>query len=627
MKEQVIQKLTEREHVLQRQDMYLGSIQPISHNGFFLEKDKFVWKEYRCVDGLIKIINEIIDNSIDEAVRTDFKHAKNIKVYIDNGNQVRVIDDGRGIPIKKVGLQDGTEEWMPVLAFTHARAGSNFDDSDRKGIGMNGIGSFVTNCFSNKFTVETKNAGQRLVLTCKNNLESYNVDVTKLKTRDSGTTVTFKPDLPRFGLEKIDDLHASLIEQRLIHLAMCFPQITFKFNGRVMKIRNTKQYLKAFSTQFEFVETPNYTIAIMPNETDDFRQLSFVNGLDIKNGGNHIDVINWEVVSRLRDKIAKKFKSIKPGDIKNKLQIIAIFRNFTNARFDSQTKERFTNSVAEVRDFLGNIDWDKIANKLYWNKEFIEPITETYRIKEEFKKRQEAKNLNKKILKQKVKCDKFLAPTKREKYLFLCEGDSAAGGIMAVLGRELIGYFAMRGVPLNAYEVKMSKILANQEFKNIVNVLGIVLGEKDSKMRFENIVLAQDADADGAHISGLLIGFFKKYLPHIIEEGKLKKLRTPVIVLKKKDKIKHFFFDLPSYIKHQESNDTSKFTIKYFKGLGSWKKEELKQLIDEYGMERFIETLVPDNTSDKVINDWLSYSTANERKKYIKGSPFDLFNL
>ena len=89
---------------------------------------------------------------------------------------------------------------------------------------------------------------------------------------------------------------------------MCFPQITFKFNGRVMKIRNTKQYLKAFSEQFEHIDTPNYTIAIMPNETDDFRHVSYVNGLDIKNGGNHVDVITWEIVSRLREKIAKNCK-------------------------------------------------------------------------------------------------------------------------------------------------------------------------------------------------------------------------------------------------------------------------------------------------------------------------------
>jgi DNA topoisomerase-2 len=621
MKENKIVSLTDREHVLRRQSMYLGSVKPIRHENIFLEDGKFVYKEYESVDGLLKIINEIIDNSLDEAIRTNYQYANKIRVTIDS-TRVSVWDNGRGIPIEK---EEKTGELMPVLAFTYAKAGANFEDGDRTTVGMNGIGSFVCNCFSKVFRVKTADGKQELQLTCKRNL-SHQEHVVKKSTKQY-TQVTFDPDLKRFGLEEIDDLHRTLIEQRIIHLSMCHPQIQFKFNGKIPKIRRTRDYLKAFSEDYVFIENDNYVIAITPNDSDDFRQTSFINGLDVQKGGNHIDLITWEMTSRIREKVKRKYKSIKPGDIKNKLRIIVIFRNFTNFESDSQTKERLTNSTTEIRDYLQleAKDWEKMAMKIYRTESIFYPIIESFKIKEELKQRKALKDLNKQNQrKKKVRCDKYLPPIKDNTFLALCEGDSAKGSLMPVLGRDNIGYFAMRGVPLNSYEVHTNKLLANKELNNIILILGIRLGQKEQQLNFDNILLSQDADADGAHIAGLLIGFFHRYAPSVLKEGRIKKLRTPIVVLKKKGKIEKFFFDLVEYREFEKTHGVKGYQSEYKKGLGSWKKDDLKALVEKHGFDYFVETLEYDEQAEELIHNWLSNTTSDRRKEYIQQVPFDI---
>jgi DNA topoisomerase-2 len=621
MKENTIIKLTDREHVLKRQSMYLGSIKPIKHEDIFLDGDKFVYKEYESVDGLLKIINEIIDNSVDEAIRTNFKFATSIRVTVED-DKVTVWDNGRGIPIVKEAT---TGEYAPVLAFTHAKAGSNFSDEGRTTAGMNGIGSFVCNCFSKDFKVQTADGKNELRLHCKNNMENISFDV-KAKKGNGFTQVTFKPDLERFGMEKIDDVHRSLIEQRLIHLAMCYPQVQFKYNKKVVKIKSTRAYLGAFSEDFVHIENDHFIIAIMPNEFDDFRQTSFVNGLNICNGGNHTDIIGWEIVSRLREKIVRKYKTVKPGDIKNKIRMVTIFRGFNNVQFDSQTKERLTNSTAEIRQFLDleSKDWDGLARRVIRQANIYEPIIETFKIKEELKQRQALKALNKGAKKKKIRCEKYHPPIRDSKYLALCEGDSACSSIMSIMGRHEIGYFSMRGVPLNAYEVKAQKLHGNKELASIIQILGLQLGAKDQEdMAFENIILAQDADADGFHINGLLIGFFQRYTPSLLKNNRIKRLKTPIVVLKKKGKIIKHFFDLGEFKTFEKDIGLKGYDCEYKKGLGSWKKEDLQALIQKHGFDYFIEDLLFDDTSEEIIHNWMSSKTSDTRKEYIQAVPFN----
>jgi DNA topoisomerase-2 len=632
MKEQNVEKLSERMHVLTRPAMYIGGVEMTSKEGFFFEDGKFQWMTWDCNPGFLKIINEIIDNSIDEAIRTDFKHANQIKIYMDSTSVV-VEDNGRGIPIEKVHEIDektgkilkGKWEWAPVLAFSHARAGANFGDN-RSGIGMNGIGSFATNCFSKSFKVDTRHKGKRLQLTCTDNALHVKAKVSEFNGQ-CGTKVVFVPDVERFKLEEICELHMSLIQQRLIHLAMTFPLIRFKFNGKTVGIRSARQYVSAFSPVFEMVQTDDYLVAVMPNPTDDFRHSSFVNGLHTSDGGIHVDLVAHEVTVRIREKL-KRYK-VKPGDIKNKMQVIVVARNFPDPDFDSQTKQKLMNSLQHTRNYFDDMDWDKFAYKLWRTSAFIEPIVETYKIREELKKRQEAKNKNRDLLKKKVKNAKYFPASNSNLYLTMCEGESARGAIMPILGRDEFGYLELRGVPLNAKELPPSQVLKNAEFQSIIQVLGMDISSPvgASNLDYQNVLIATDQDADGAHIKGLVIGFFMRFAKEFVKRGGLKTLRTPLITLSKKGVIKEYFFTLAEYEKWNAKRSLRGYDVMYYKGLGTWEKEDLQALIKQDGLDHFIVDLTYDEDAEEVIDDWLVRSRIDKRKEYIREAEFDIFSI
>ena len=330
----MIRKLTEREHIIQRPSMYIGAVNRTTSNEYILEDGKIQYKEVEYVPGLIKIINEIIDNSVDIAIKTNFEYSNIISVKMTE-DYVLVQDNGTGIPVVK--NEDG--HYLAELAWGHARAGSNFDDDDnRTQIGMNGIGSYATNCFSKKFIGTTDDGNKSYTITFQNNAESFVDKEGPSKSR--GVNVKFYPDFEKFSLEKIDDAHIDVIRQRLINLSMSFPEITFKFNGRKINVNSFKKYVSLFNEHAEIYETEDYKFAILPNEADDFRQFSYVNGLKIPDGGMHIDVISYNIMSGIKDKLQKKFKNIKPGDIKNKLMIVAFLKNVKNTKFNSQSKEK-----------------------------------------------------------------------------------------------------------------------------------------------------------------------------------------------------------------------------------------------------------------------------------------------
>lgn len=463
MQKQVIEKLSERDHILRRPAMYISGVTSAESFQWVYGDAGIEYKNVTYVPGLIKIINEIIDNSIDEYIKTSGKFANKISVYVED-TRIIVQDNGRGIPVEKNG-----EFYTPALCWTHARAGSNFDDDNNQAqIGTNGVGSFATAVFSKKFVGETDDGKKSYKIVVTENAGKIKETVYD-ETKNRGTKVTFEPDLVRFGVDKVDDIHKSIIRTRLLNLAATYPDIDIKYNGRKISIRNKKEFIKLFGESFELIESENYFFAVYPNPEDDFRQFSYINGLNISVGGTHIDLISSSITSRVRDNLIKKYKSIKPADIRNKLLIVFMGKNFKNLKFDSQTKEKITNSAAETTEYLGSVDWDLLARKILRNKAIIDPITEVYRIKEEFKRRQELQNLNK--VTKKIKSDKYLPSIGDKKYLLLVEGDSALGGLMPVLGRKECGYFTLRGKPLNAYSAASSKFTDNKELSDLYKIL------------------------------------------------------------------------------------------------------------------------------------------------------------
>jgi len=218
MKQNVIKRLSEIEHYLARPDTFIGGVELRTREFLVCRDGNFVYETVEYVPGLLKIIEEILDNSIDEAIRTNFKYANDITVKFENG-RITVKDNGRGVPQDL--MEDGTP--MAVAAFTEPRAGTNFDEATKAegSIGRNGVGSFATNVFSTLFNVTTDDGKSRLELKCKDNMSSFEFKTSPNKNH--GTTVEFKPDLTRFGLKDVEPIYVDLIKQRMIHVAQMFP--------------------------------------------------------------------------------------------------------------------------------------------------------------------------------------------------------------------------------------------------------------------------------------------------------------------------------------------------------------------------------------------------------------------
>lgn len=605
MKEQIIKKLTDREHILLRSGMYLGSSTLEKNTQYTIQENKFKLTELSFVPGLIKIFNELIDNSLDEHVRTKGKFATSIQIDI-NDEYFQIKDNGRGIPVKIA--HDGI--YMPEVAWTEARAGSNFEDEKSATIGTNGVGSMIASVFSTKFIGLSDDGQNKIKVVCTDNNTS--IKSTLAKSSQAGVNVQIWPDLKRFGLRTITQVHIDVIEQRIYNLSVAYPNIKFKFNKKNIKLK-TKDYLNMFADDnkdIEILDAGKYSLAVMNSSTDDFQQFSMMNGLLLTHGGTHVDIVTNNVVSRIRDKLVKKYKTIKPGDIRNKLFVISVLKDFEGPKYASQTKEKLTNSTKDVTDYLGELDYDKLCARLMKNDSIMDPITDYYKIKEEMKKRQDLKNLNNK--KKKIKSEKYLPATKNKKVLFLCEGDSAVGGLMPALGREDFGFYACRGVPLNAYEVAQAKFTANKELSEIYQIA--------QNEGYEYIATATDADADGQHIKGLFLGFFSRYLPEYLEESRFGELSTPVQAVIKNKKMVRWIYDMSDGL-----NLKSGESGKYFKGLGSWKEKDLAHVVKTDGITKMLRMFDLDDV--EVLDNWLSGSKSDERKEYLRNNHFDITSI
>jgi DNA topoisomerase-2 len=629
IKENKIKQLTDIEHVILRPQIYLGSVAKTKSETFLLNKEteQFEYKEFEYVPALLKIIYEILDNSVDESIRTGFKYGTNISVELKN-NKIKISDNGRGIPLD---IAEGSKKSQLELALTELRAGSNFNDTEgRNLLGMNGVGSSLTNIFSNVFKATVFDGTRKGVLICKNNLSTKKCTITEHKSDTTGTTIEFEPDLTKFNIESIDEIHENLIYQRMMFLSYMYPEITFKFNGKIIRFKTSKNLISLFAEKFVTITDENkpckYMIGIIPNHNDDFTHKSYINGADCINGGNHIDYIHSELINRIKDKLSKKYSAIKPGDIKNKLTYIIMFREFINPMFNSQTKENFSSDISDIKSFLSEIDWDSFAQKVVKCNEIMDPILESFKIKEELKNRQALNKLGKTT--KAFKCDKFLPATKENKYMLICEGFSASAGLSACLGRSLFGYYATRGVPLNAYDATIGKLADNVELSDMVKILNLSFKNDKQDLTYENIVIATDSDCDGSHITGLYIGFFAKYCPSIIMNKQLKHLRTPIIAFKdKQDNIKHFFFTLDEYNEFIKNNDVKNLKVHYYKGLGSWEPKDLKPLVEKYGLDYFVETFIMDEQGNITIDNWLNGKNADKRKEYLNNNEFNIFNI
>jgi DNA topoisomerase-2 len=589
--------LSDAEHIRKRFSMYGGS-QVVQEEVSFINTE---FKKVNIVGGLLKVINEIIDNSVDEHVRTNREFATRIDVDVEADGTIVVSDNGRGIPSVEINTPDG-KEYQMVSAFTRARAGSNFDDDNRESIGMNGVGSMITFVTSSKFDAKSSDGKLQVQMVGKNG------QIDRIRTKETvlkGTTVKFRPDYEFFGMESIDQAHIDIIEERVRSLALAFDTVRFRFNKKIVRLK--------FADYFGECDVFNTEKAIFGIAKSDgsHQSHSLVNGLGVKSG-THIDHFLSAIMQELRDVLKRRKKvEITAARLKQHLRVHAIVNGFPALKFDSQTKERVTNSASECREAIGEIDTKKIVNKLMKNEDLINEICAYTKMQEDLAAKKDLGKLEKS---KKVKSDKYFAAIgHKTNKIFVVEGDSASGGLIKCLGRKGNAFYALKGVPLNVLEVSHQKFMANKELSELFTIITMF---PDAE-----ICLATDADADGMRITGLVSLFMFKYFPEHLNNGKMKILRTPIAIGKKNNVVKEWAYTFADVNKIDHKLDVS-----YVKGLGSWSEKDLKHIIDQDTMDEMLPTVSIADTD--LFTNWFSSSTIDYRKEQLlQSAPFDIMKV
>lgn len=571
--------LTARDHVRERIGMYMGSSSQEEIERFVMGE----WKVAKYVPALSKMIDEILDNSIDEAIRTNFQYANKINVSID-GDKVTITDNGRGIPQENV-YDETTKTSIPrpVAAWTKVNAGTSFDN-ERVTIGTNGVGSAATNFLSGKFVGKTWQNGKSVEVSCKNG--ALEVKVNTKEKEGNGTEVSFVPDFSLFEVDSLAELDTiALLEDRLNGLQMAFPEIAFSFNKRRIQFSNIKKYASMFTSDNASVITEisrDLTFFFASSE-DGFRSNSFINGVNTRQGGTYVDFVVNGIVDELGTLIKRRHKiEVAKNTIKGGLTFVMFSRNFVNPKFDSQTKERLTNTMGNVKEHYegaGVKDFSTLAKKIFAANDIIEPIIEA-QLAKKLAADKRAATLAQKSL-RKVKVAKHIAANSDDATLKIVEGDSAMGFLLKVRDPNKVGAYPLRGVIMNTWDMKPAEVLKNKELSELVAVLGLDINNPNSvdDMTYGHIATLTDADHDGiGHISPLLLAFFYKYWPRLFSEKRVKITRTPIMISTKGKDTKWFYtYEEAGEFKAKETG----WKHRYIKGLGSLQEDEYDKIIND----------------------------------------------
>lgn len=583
-KKEEFKVLSPRDHCRKRPGMYVG-------NTSYVNKERFVlgeWRDVRYVPALLKLIDEIIDNSLDEAIRSEFKHATIIDVSID-GNTVTVSDNGRGIPQDMVKTPDGKSIIRPAAAWTVTNAGTSFGEN-RTTIGSHGLGSALVTFFSKSFHGKTWKDGVQVNVRAKNGLDPEINDNPKIEQgpynkEGSGTIVKFTPDFDLLECDSIEQEIVDLVQDRLTSMAICFPKITFKFNKRKVGTSNFRTHVKMFSED-SVIHTNGYEtqLAIVPSD-DGFRNNAFVNGVHTSSGGAYVDYVANTIADRLIPMIKRKHKiTVSKLMVKNSLALILFVNQMPDPKFDSQTKERLTNTEGQVKahfaQYSSEEELEKIAKKILTTEALIDPIIQAELAKRIAAEKRKAKAAQKKLNNAKVA--KHIRAGKPDGMLFICEGDSASGFGVNVRDEARHGFLPLRGVIPSVWSMTPTKVLENKELKAIIASVGLDISDPDSvdSTYYRDICILVDADHDGmGHISPLLIAFFYKFWPRLFEEGRIHIVESPILITKDKNNgvIWSYTYDEANRVK----KENPKAYFRYIKGLASLEESEYDLLINQ----------------------------------------------
>ena len=620
--EKKYQKLTDTEHVLLRPGMYIGSIKPQTEEVYLLDKRsyRFTPKEITYNPGFLKLFDEIVSNSVDEHKRNSKLNQIKIKIDLET-NYISVWDNG-GIPVE---IHKEYDEWVPEMIFSNLKTGSNFDDTeDRIVVGTNGVGSTLTNIFSKEFVIDTCDGKKRFTQTFKNNMGSRTKP--KIKSQRRGfTEITYLPDFEKFGMKKIDKASLLMIEKRLYDLAASNPKLKITLNDEVISFKNFKAYAEMYTTPVFYEESKNWKIGI-GHSTSGFKAVSFVNSVETKDGGTHVNNVAWQITQFLREKIKRKHRvDVKPNELRQHL-FLFIDCTIINPAFSSQTKEKL---ITQPSEFGSTHELSERTLRQVLNSEIIQSVLDWIQRKKAAEERAKLRKLNKGLDKKKVV--KLIDAKKRgdrsKCTLAIFEGDSASSAFRRYRDPQTQGAFPLRGKFINVREIADSKVVQNKEVQSLMAAIGLKIGHEPKDLRYGKILLYTDADVDGNSISALLINFLGKYWPELFEEGRVCKVETPLMVAKKGKETLSFYSDEEYKEWETKQRSLKNWDIEYKKGLAALEDEEYKEIIKN--PQVFI--LTKDNEFDSTLDIWFSKDSTPRKKKilgedvYIKKNEKSLF--
>lgn len=556
-----IRSLEWQEHIRLRPGMYIGKLGDGSS----------------ADDGIYILIKEVVDNSIDEFVMGG---GKTVEISVQNGS-VTVRDYGRGIPLGKL-----------VDVVSKMNTGAKYDSKAfKKSVGLNGVGTKAVNALSSNFTVQAFRDGQTKTARFVGGIlqEEGQLEAT---TARHGTKVVFTPDATIFHNYRFQ---MEYVERMVWNYVYLNPGLSIYLNGQKYYSENGLKDLLANNLSGEVMHDiihlkgEDIEVALTHAERSQSEQYySFVNGQHTTQGGTHQGAFREALVTVLRNHFNKQYDA---ADIRQSV-IGAISIKVIEPVFESQTKTKLGSldmgpDGPSVRAFVLDFLKTELDNFLHRNPEVADAIQKKILRAERERKdlagiqklaRERAKKANlhnRKLRDCKVHYNDIKHDRRLETTLFITEGDSASGSITASRDVQTQAVFSLKGKPLNCYGLTKKVVYENEEFNLLQAALNIEDGLED--LRYNNVVIATDADVDGMHIRLLLITFFLQFFPELVQEGHLYILQTPLFRVRNKQKTFYCYDEREKQSAIESLGGKPEITR--FKGLGEISPGEFKMFI------------------------------------------------
>ena len=580
-----------------------------------------------------KAIEEILDNAIDEYYRG---HVTQIHTSLsEDGQTVSIEDNGIGFPLN-----------MIKAVYTEFRTGSKFKDEelDKEGflyrtLGQNGLGAAATCLTSDFFKVRVRHYNSKKEQTFTFEDGVLKTKKTKIKTfkGHSGVRIELRLAKEVYKDIKIDE---EILRRRIIDLAYNNPGLIFYFNGEKYFFKKglfeLAQYIDSENAyhvgddQYKY-ETQtskgkkargkidiSFSLTINKHSEERERFISFANSSPTFDGGFHQDRIRRIFINSLKDKLERSVKkekiSITDNDILTGITFI-IGVILPNARFESQTKRKLVRDQhleKAIENFM-NSNIDKFIRK---HKEYLEVVMERARSRHRFQAFKDAAKKSKK--QKKIRIEKLLDANERRDRskctLFICEGDSAIGGLRSARNKLYQGGIALKGKPMNVAQASINDVLNNQEFTNIMGAIGLTLGQEVdfSQLRFSKIVFLSDSDVDGGHINTLLTNFFYTFWPELFENEIIQIAKAPLFeIITDKEKI---YAESPGELENIKNKKIKIKEVQRNKGLGEMSPEAFKYVMRK---DNYTKVIIEDKSSAKGMLEVCFGKDSNPRKKLL----------